>query len=77
MLVGERLASIAGGFSAVARLAERTGARVAWIPRRAGERGALEAGLLPEPGARDLPEILDAAYERAIDGPRRRRPRPG
>ena len=68
VLVGERLASVAGGFSAVARLAERSGARVAWIPRRAGERGALEAGLLPAPGARDLTEILDAAYERAIDG---------
>jgi NADH-quinone oxidoreductase subunit G len=68
VLVGERLASVSGGFSAVARLAERTGARVAWVPRRAGERGALEAGLLPELGARDLPEILDAAYEAAIDG---------
>jgi NADH-quinone oxidoreductase subunit G len=68
VLVGERLASVAGGFSAVARLAERTGARVAWVPRRAGERGALEAGLLPEPGSRDLPEILDAAYEGRIDG---------
>ncbi len=68
VLVGERLASVAGGFSAVARLAERTGARVGWVPRRAGERGALDAGLLPEPGARDLPEILDAAYEGAIDG---------
>jgi NADH-quinone oxidoreductase subunit G len=68
VLVGERLASVAGGFSAVARLVERTGARVAWVPRRAGERGALEAGLLPEPGARDLPEILDAAYEGRIDG---------
>ncbi|MCW2545657.1 MAG: nuoG, partial [Mycobacterium sp.] len=68
VLVGERLASVAGGFSAVARLASRTGARVAWVPRRAGERGALEAGLLPEPGARDLTEILDAAYEQVIDG---------
>ncbi len=68
ILVGERLASVAGGFSAVARLAARTGARVAWVPRRAGERGALEAGLLPQPGARTFPEILDAAYERAIDG---------
>jgi NADH-quinone oxidoreductase subunit G len=68
VLVGERLASVAGGFSAVARLIERSGARVAWVPRRAGERGALEAGLLPEPGARDLAEILDAAYERTIDG---------
>ena len=68
VLVGERLASVAGGFSAVARLVERTGARVAWVPRRAGERGALEAGLLPRASARDLPEILDAAYEGAIDG---------
>jgi NADH-quinone oxidoreductase subunit G len=28
-------------------LAERTGARLAWIPRRAGDRGAIEAGCLP------------------------------
>jgi NADH-quinone oxidoreductase subunit G len=68
VLVGERLASVAGGFSAVSRLVARTGARVAWVPRRAGERGALEAGLLPEDGARDVSEILDAAYEGAIDG---------
>jgi NADH-quinone oxidoreductase subunit G len=68
VLVGERLASVTGGFSAVARLAERTGARVAWVPRRAGERGALEAGLLPEPGSRDVAEILDAVYAGAIDG---------
>ena len=57
-----------GGFSAVARLSERTGARVSWVPRRAGERGALEAGLLPDPGARDVAEIFDAAYEGTIDG---------
>ena len=68
VLVGERLASVPGGFSAVARLVARTGARVAWVPRRAGERGALEAGLLPGEGARDVNEILDAAYEGAIDG---------
>jgi NADH-quinone oxidoreductase subunit G len=47
IMVGERLAGSAGAYSAVARLAQRTGARVAWIPRRAGERGALEAGCLP------------------------------
>ncbi|MFT7836337.1 NADH-quinone oxidoreductase subunit G [Saccharothrix sp. BKS2] len=47
ILVGERAAEVPGLFSAVAALAERTGARVAWVPRRAGERGALEAGLLP------------------------------
>ncbi|MBI3689633.1 MAG: molybdopterin-dependent oxidoreductase, partial [Mycolicibacterium aromaticivorans] len=54
ILVGERLASSAGALSAAARLAERTGARLAWIPRRAGDRGAVETGCLPNllPGAR-------------------------
>jgi len=47
ILVGERLAEAPGALSAVARLAEATGARLAWIPRRAGERGAIEAGALP------------------------------
>ncbi len=47
ILAGERLAETPGALSAVARLAETTGARLAWIPRRAGERGAIEAGALP------------------------------
>lgn len=47
ILVGERAAEIPGLYTAVARLAERTGARLAWIPRRAGERGGLDAGLNP------------------------------
>ncbi|HEY8371886.1 MAG TPA: NADH-quinone oxidoreductase subunit G [Pseudonocardiaceae bacterium] len=47
VLVGERAAEVPGLFSAVARLADATGARVAWVPRRAGERGALEAGAVP------------------------------
>ncbi|MDT5173183.1 MAG: NADH-quinone oxidoreductase subunit [Mycobacterium sp.] len=46
IMVGERLATVPGGFSAAARLADSTGARLAWVPRRAGERGALEAGAL-------------------------------
>ncbi|MDQ1485022.1 MAG: NADH-quinone oxidoreductase subunit, partial [Actinomycetota bacterium] len=56
VLVGERLAGVPGGFSAVAELADATGARVAWIPRRAGERGALEAGAAPSllPGGRPI-----------------------
>ncbi|RHA43958.1 NADH-quinone oxidoreductase subunit G [Cellulomonas rhizosphaerae] len=56
ILVGERLASVPGGFTAVLALAERTGARLAWVPRRAGERGAVEAGLLPSvlPGGRTV-----------------------
>lgn len=46
IMVGERLATVPGGLSAAARLADTTGASLAWVPRRAGERGALEAGAL-------------------------------
>ncbi|MDX6319611.1 MAG: NADH-quinone oxidoreductase subunit [Nocardioidaceae bacterium] len=54
--VGERMATSPGALSAVAALAASTGARLAWVPRRAGERGAVEAGLLPNllPGSRPL-----------------------
>ncbi|OBJ05526.1 NADH-quinone oxidoreductase subunit G [Mycobacterium alsense] len=56
IMAGERLATVPGGFSAAARLADATGARLAWVPRRAGERGALEAGALPTllPGGRPV-----------------------
>jgi len=56
ILVGERLATSPGALSAAARLADATGARLAWIPRRAGERGALDAGCLPNllPGGRPV-----------------------
>ena len=47
VLVGERAAQTPGLLSAVVALAERTGARLAWVPRRAGDRAAVEAGLLP------------------------------
>jgi NADH-quinone oxidoreductase subunit G len=60
ILVGERAAGLSGTFSACQRLAERTGARLAWVPRRAGDRGAVEAGCLPTllPGGRP---VSDAA----------------
>jgi NADH-quinone oxidoreductase subunit G len=47
ILVGERLAEVPGALAAAVRLAEATGAKLAWIPRRAGERGAIEAGAMP------------------------------
>ncbi|MHA3702604.1 NADH-quinone oxidoreductase subunit G [Jatrophihabitans sp. YIM 134969] len=47
ILLGERLATSPGALTAAADLAESTGATLAWIPRRAGERGAVEAGALP------------------------------
>ncbi|HXC80707.1 MAG TPA: NADH-quinone oxidoreductase subunit G [Trebonia sp.] len=47
ILVGERLAEVPGALAAAVRLADASGARLAWVPRRAGERGAIEAGALP------------------------------
>jgi len=54
VLLGERLAAVPGALSAAVALADRTGARLAWIPRRAGEVGAITAGCLPSllPGGR-------------------------
>ncbi|GAA1909297.1 NADH-quinone oxidoreductase subunit G [Nocardioides marmoribigeumensis] len=56
ILVGERLASVPGALSAVSVLLAQTGARLAWVPRRAGDRGALDAGALPTllPGGRPV-----------------------
>ncbi len=65
ILTGERLASSAGAFSAATALADDTGARIAWIPRRAGERAALEAGCLPTLFAGGRPVADDAARTQA------------
>ena len=56
ILVGERAALQPGLLSAVAAASARTGARLAWIPRRAGELGAITAGCMPNllPGGRPL-----------------------
>ncbi|WP_016698899.1 NADH-quinone oxidoreductase subunit G [Actinoalloteichus spitiensis] len=66
ILVGERAAEVPGLPSAVLRAAQRTGARVAWIPRRAGERGALAAGAVPTllPGGRP---VTDAAARAEVE----------
>ena len=60
ILVGERASESVGVLTAVAALADSTGAKIAWIPRRAGERGALEAGAIGNllPGGRP---VADAA----------------
>ncbi len=56
ILLGERASESAGLISAAVALSEKTGAKLAWIPRRAGERGALEAGAFPTllPGGRPV-----------------------
>ncbi len=57
VLVGERSAEVPGLLSAIAA---HTTAKIAWIPRRSGERGALAAGALGNllPGGRP---VSDAA----------------
>ena len=70
LLVGERLATVPGALSAAARLAQATGARLAWVPRRAGERGALDAGALAGvlPGGRPLDDASARAQTAAAWG---------
>ena len=71
LLAGERLAEHARRADrAPPRSPRATGARLAWIPRRAGERGAVEAGALPDPAAGRPPR-----HRRRR--PRRRRGRAG
>ncbi|WP_433289960.1 NADH-quinone oxidoreductase subunit G [Pseudonocardia sp. CA-142604] len=66
ILVGERAAEVPGLYSAVSALAARTGAAVGWVPRRAGERGALDAGAAPTllPGGRP---VADAAARAEVE----------
>ncbi len=72
ILVGERLATVPGALAAAADLAHRTGARLAWVPRRAGDRGAVETGCLPNllPGGRPVADAaarVDAATTWGVD----------
>ncbi|WP_193612900.1 NADH-quinone oxidoreductase subunit G [Nocardioides lijunqiniae] len=72
VLVGDRMASVPGALSAAAALAATSGARLAWVPRRAGDRGAVEAGCLPNllPGGRPVADAsarVDAAAAWGVD----------
>ena len=73
LLVGERAAAVPGLLLAALDAAERSGARLAWIPRRAGDRGAIEAGCLPNllPGGRPVADTaarIDVQAAWGIDG---------
>jgi NADH-quinone oxidoreductase subunit G len=70
IMVGERLATSPGALSAAAALAAQTGARLVWVPRRAGERGAVDAGALPTvlPGARRVDDGVARAAVEAVWG---------
>jgi NADH-quinone oxidoreductase subunit G len=69
IVVGERAG--AGTLSAAAGLARASGGQLAYVPRRAGARGAIEAGLAAGllPGGRRLDDPDDRAAVEAIWGP--------
>ncbi|MDH6126155.1 NADH-quinone oxidoreductase subunit G [Kitasatospora sp. GP82] len=70
IMAGERLAAVPGGLTAALRLAKATGAQLVWVPRRAGERGAVEAGALPGllPGGRPVSVAAARAEAAAVWG---------
>ena len=72
ILVGERLAENVGALSSALALAEKFNAKLAWIPRRAGERGALRAGAIATllPGGRPVSDAsarVDVATAWSVD----------
>ena len=72
VLVGERAAETTGALSAVIKLVNDSGAKLGWIPRRAGEKGAIAAGALPNllPGNRPISDAsarVDIATAWSID----------
>ncbi|HAM44635.1 MAG TPA: NADH-quinone oxidoreductase subunit G, partial [Propionibacteriaceae bacterium] len=72
ILVGERAGLVSGALEAVVTKTTAAGARFAWIPRRAAERGAIEAGCLPGllPGARAVSNVaarVDVATHWGVD----------
>ncbi len=72
ILLGERASESAGLISAAVALSAKSGAKLAWIPRRAGERGALDAGALGTllPGGRPVADSaarVDIAAAWGID----------
>ena len=72
VLVGERASETTGALSAVIKLVNDSGAKLGWIPRRAGEKGAIAAGALPNllPGNRPITDAsarVDIATAWSID----------
>jgi len=59
ILLGERAAETPGAISEAVKLAQSSGAKLAWIPRRAGERGAIAAGAIGNllPGHRPVDNV--------------------
>jgi NADH-quinone oxidoreductase subunit G len=70
VLAGLRLAESPGGVAAAAAMAAQVGARFAFLPRRAGDRGALRAGVHPRllPGGRRVDDAGERGEVEAVWG---------
>ena len=70
ILAGERLAGSPGALSTIAAVSAATGAALAWVPRRAGELGAIDAGALPTllPGGRPVADVAARSEVAAVWG---------
>jgi NADH-quinone oxidoreductase subunit G len=71
LIAGPRLADQPGAVDAARALAARTGARFAYVTRRANDRGALQAGVHPSllPGGRRFGVSEERAQVEAVWGP--------
>jgi NADH-quinone oxidoreductase subunit G len=71
VLAGERLAEHPLAVDVALRVAQRFGARFAFVPRRAGDRGALRAGVHPSllPGGRRVTDAAERGEVEAVWGP--------
>jgi NADH-quinone oxidoreductase subunit G len=70
VLAGERLAEHPLAVDVALRVAQRFGARFAFVPRRAGDRGALRAGVHPSllPGGRRVTDAAERGEVEAVWG---------
>ena len=71
VLIGPRLADSGGGVAAAVGLTQAIGGRFALLSRRAGDRGALRAGVHPGllPGGRRVADAAERAEVEAVWGP--------
>jgi NADH-quinone oxidoreductase subunit G len=70
VLAGDRLATSVGAVSMAVSVAQGVGARFALLPRRAGDRGALRAGVHPGllPGGRSVADAAERGEVEAVWG---------
>ena len=68
VLIGRDAAATPGLLEQTVTASAQAGAKVAWVPRNAGDRGAVEAGCLPLPGRKDVHEIVRCATVGRLGG---------